>query len=149
MLSASFTQGGTLTTLQEYLAQTSHYFSESEERIIQLEDMPFPHMVHAYRKLERELGTTFTKSPLCGRMRSLLRPEWYRLQEQLLKHGSASIMYDDEGEVSKVRKWFYAERESLGKNIKTHLDRKLGVVTGEVVTPAVKVRGVEVGGKKR
>jgi len=136
-----------MTTLQAYLSQQEHYFSESEGRVIPLDEMAVPHLAHAYRKLERELGDMFKGTPLEEGMLERVRPHPSKLWLLLAEHGHVASIYFDAEDEARVRRRMYHAGRYLGKRITTHIDRKLGLMKAEVVTPVVTVRGAEMGGK--
>jgi len=127
-------------TLAEYFAQDK-YFSESTQELMPIDEMPFPHAMHAAKKLNAEHGTDFIYSRLGEAFMERLSPPQECIQDQLKRSGtSAHIVL---GSTTNVRSKFYHAGRRLGVKVKTH--KKGHYVTAEVVTGTqVRVKGQQV-----
>ena len=70
--------------LQEYFGQKDFYFSESEQAMLPLEGMVYPHLVNSLGKLIREWGDEFTAgTPLFQAMFAIACPNGEEMQKVL------------------------------------------------------------------
>lgn len=107
-----------------YFGQTEGYFSLSEQRFIDLDQMAMPHLRNAMHKLLREYGQEFWGSPLHEAMVAKLRPEREELENVLRQYGAASFYIGDDfpSTVPRVRSMFYRVGKSVGVKVKTRMD---------------------------
>jgi hypothetical protein len=77
--------------LEEYFGQGDLYFSESQQEMVPLEGMVYPHLLYAFKKLIREWGAQFVGSPLFHSFFAITCPNKERITE-LLKLG-ISVAY--------------------------------------------------------
>lgn len=127
-------------TLKEYFNQDK-YFSESAQELVSIDEMPFPHAMHAAKKLNAEHGTDFIYSRLGEAFMERLSPSPERIREELSKSGRCShiMLYGPD----QVRSKLYRQAKRLGVKITT---RTAGhYMNAEVVTGTqVRVKGEKV-----
>ena len=127
-------------TLQEYFNQDK-YFSESAQELVSIDEMPFPHAMHAWIKLCTTYGMDFYDTRLNRAFVERLSPSQERIREQLQRTGTSAHVAL--GSTTHVRSKFYYAGKRLGVKVKTH--KKGNYVTAEVVTGTqVRVKGEKV-----
>lgn len=124
-------------TLKEYFDQVQ-YFSESEQRMLDLWDMPFQHAFYAARKLMEEHPKEFKGSRLWEAFVERLSPSPEHIRLQLRTQGKASVAII--GPEKAARDRLRSAARTMGAKVRTHKERQW--ITGEIVSDTeVRVKG--------
>ncbi|HEY7418815.1 MAG TPA: hypothetical protein VH593_26785 [Ktedonobacteraceae bacterium] len=117
--------------IDEYFGQTEFYFSESEGRMIPLEEMVRVHLFNAWKKLQEE-EPAFKGSALYERMFSLLTPSPAEMRETWTRGGKVLHLAEPWFRDKQVRAKMY--RANKRYKVSTHSDGR-GYITAELVRP--------------
>ena len=123
--------------IDEYFGQAKSYFSESEGRMIPLDEMVIPHLFYAWRKLKEE-EPQFIGTPLYQAMFAILTPEPTRMRAAWVRHGKAFHLSEPWYRVKAVRQKMYRAAKYAGFKITTHNDER-GFMTAELIHVPFKV----------
>jgi len=102
--------------------------------------MAFPHVYHAFRKLNQEFGKEFEGTALHSRMWGILHPTPAEIRMRLRSTGQCAFMYSDLPlrKTSVARDRLYRAAKSAGMKVST--SKKNGWVVAECVDVAIKMK---------
>lgn len=83
--------------VQEYFSQGERYFSESQGQFQDIDSMPPPYALNAWRKLLNEYGEEFQSSALSHSLLTRILPQGEAIKKALSKFGKAGIFVGEGG----------------------------------------------------
>lgn len=121
--------------LQEYFGQKDFYFSESEQAMLPIEGMVYPHLVNSFRKLIREWGDEFTGTTLFQAMFAVACPNGEAMQELFSKGLTVAYWTGCPGAKTRrqVRSVAISVANSLGVVLKFEKEEEFYYMTPETV----------------
>jgi len=129
-------------TEREYFNQDM-YFSESQQELVPIQEMAFPHAFNAWWKLCETYHIEFYDTQLNRAFMERLSPSAENIRARLKAGGAATHVSMHPKHAEAVRAKFYRAGRALGVKVKTHVAKNW--VTAEVVTNTqVRVKGEKV-----